>query len=215
MKSQWSGMLLSSLGCCLGSFAFAGQSQPSVVWTRPEASLQWKTVMSENAEVSIDWPQGAVSATLTVTYGCSSATTNLTDRTVEKLPITVGFPADEPSESVLGLSIEYRDEGGASLERRTARLGLVRGVNGRSARCFTSSALPKWQKVKASAVLPVAEDVAVLTIDGNPVLDLDAPGWYLWNRFSSGPHELSKTDSTGTVSVTLVGTGGGLSIILR
>ena len=215
MKCLGCNLALALLGLGLSPFAFAGQSQSSVVGARPSSSLQWKTVMSDRAELSIDWPQGAVAAQLTVTCGSSSAVTNLTDTTVSALPSSIQFPAEEMAERVLELTIDYKDAGGESLDVRTARLGLVRGVNGRSARCFTSSAMPKWRKVKVSAVLPVAADVTALSVDGDPVGPIDAPGWFWWRPEDFGEHEMSQTDSAGTVDVTLLAAGCGMTIILR
>ena len=49
------------------AFGASATSATSVVWTKPEESLQWKTVMSASAPVTLNWPAGAVSARLTAT----------------------------------------------------------------------------------------------------------------------------------------------------
>jgi len=47
----------------LTSSAPAAVSNPTVIWSNPDVSLQWKTVMSENLQFALDWPAGAVMAT--------------------------------------------------------------------------------------------------------------------------------------------------------
>ena len=41
------------------AFGASATSVKSVVWTKPEESLQWKTVMSTSAPIALNWPDGA------------------------------------------------------------------------------------------------------------------------------------------------------------
>jgi len=197
-------------------FVTAGQSSPIIVWTKPSESLQWKTVMSENASISLDWPRNAVSADFEVECDGRKAVTNLTDQTEKALPVEFQFPDDERSERVLALRLTYKDEQGVEVCSQTARLGLVCGVAGTPTRCMTSMTLGKWASIKDSAVLPIPDDAESLTIDSTPVTPLDAPGWHFWKLGAAKSYALALTTASGTSDVVIRGrVSAGLIILIK
>jgi len=195
--------------------AQAGQSRPTVVWAEPSRSLQWKTVMSSTAKVSLDWPQGATAAELALDLGKGASAVQVTDTSLTEYPLALPVPADEQEETVVGLTLTYRGEGGAVIETKTARVGLVRGVNGAPTRCRTDEAKAKWSRVKGCAVLPIPEDATALAVDSVPVSPLDAPGWWLWRDIPLGVRELALTADEGACVREILCVGGGSAIFIR
>jgi hypothetical protein len=190
----------------LTSSAPAAVSNPTVIWSNPDVSLQWKTVMSENLQFALDWPAGAVMATLTINRGRDESIITVTDTSAATLPVRMNLPADEQSESTLLLTLAYKDAAATVLDTQTARLGLVRGINTNTVRCVLDTTSKLWNVVKVSAVLPVPEQTASLTIDGAAVEPLDSPGWYWWKIREQKNYELVLTDTRSeATAVTLSG----------
>jgi len=174
------------------AFGASATSATSVVWTKPEESLQWKTVMSASAPVALDWPVGAASAQLTIEAdGAVVVQTNITDTTArEVLVIPPTLPAEYSAERVLVFSIEYRDGGSVPLaEPSVVRLGWVTGVGGNETRVITAASVKEWRKVDKYAVLPIPEGTTAFTVD-SAAQDYDAPGWWEWSRIAPGAHSL-------------------------
>ena len=55
-------LALALLGLAVECRGVEASSDPSAVWVKPDESLQWKTVMSASAALTLNWPSGATSA---------------------------------------------------------------------------------------------------------------------------------------------------------
>ena len=198
------------------AFGASATSATSIVWTKPDESLQWKTVMSASAPVALCWPEGAASAQLTVEAdGAVVAQTNITDTTArEVLVIPPTLPAEYSSERVLVFSVEYRDSGNATLDTASVQLGWVTGVEGNGTRVIPAASGKEWSGVEKYAVLPIPEETSAFAVDSS-AQTFDAPGWWEWRHIRPGAHELSLTAGGEDYLASLVGKGGGLIIIFR
>ena len=198
------------------AFGASATSATSVVWTKPEESLQWKTIMSASAPVALDWPEGAVAALLTIEAdGAVVVQTNITDTTArEALVIPPTLPAEYAEERVLSLSVVYRDSGDAEITSASARLGWVTGVAGSGTRVIPAASGKEWTKVAKYAVLPIPEDTTAFSVD-SASQEYDAPGWWEWRRIASGDHALALTAGGEDFLAMLTGGGGGFTIIVR
>jgi len=203
--------------CLAAGPVSAAVSTPAVIWGNPTASLQWKTVMSETISPTLDWPAGAVSATLSVRYGKDRASLVVTDTTATSIPLELHFPTDELGEGMVELTLDYKDAQSAVLDTQTARLGLVRGIGTNTARCVLDTSSKLWTQAKEAVMLPVPENTVSLTIDGEAVDPLDSPGWHWWQIAAAKNYELVLTDMTA-VETTVVVDGrprAGLVLYLR
>lgn len=199
------------------AFGASATSATSVVWTKPDESLQWKTVMSTSTPVALCWPDGADSAQLTIEAdGVVVVQTNITDTTArEVLVIPPTFPAEYSAERVLVFSIEYRDGDSELLAPPSVvRLGWVTGVNGNGTRLIPTASGNAWKRVEKYAVLPIPEDTTALTVD-SAAQEYDAPGWWEWRRIASGDHALALIAGGEEFLATLTGHGGGFVLIVR
>ena len=167
-----------------------------VLFTDTSNSILWKTVCSENIELPISWPSGAASAVLTVSGpGFATLTQSLTPPT-DTCALSLNLPTSDGDETLLTFSLRFFSASEQELdgESLSATLGFVRGIgNGTSVQCHPSgTASSRWPRIESCrAVLPILEDVESMSLDGISVLDLDAPGWYLWNQISVGNHVVS------------------------
>jgi len=209
-------LLVAGLATCIHGKCAESSSSPTAVWVKPEESLQWKTVMSASAALTLNWPSGATSAQLTIEAdGAVIAQTNITDTAArEALVIPAPLPATYEEERVLDLSITYRDSGDDTLKEETARVGWVTGVDGHPTRLVTAADGKPWTSVEKYAVLPIPEGTTAFTVD-SAAQDYDAPGWWEWRRIRSGEHALSLTAGGEDYLASLFGKGGGLIIIFR
>ena len=209
-------LLVAGLATCIRGECAESSSSPTAVWVKPEESLQWKTVMSDSAALTLNWPSGATSAQLTIEAdGAVIAQTNITDTAArEALVIPAPLPATYEEERVLDLSITYRDSGDDTLKEETARVGWVTGVDGHPTRLVTAADGKPWTSVEKYAVLPIPEGTTAFTVDSEAQV-YDAPGWWEWRRIRSGEHALSLTAGGEDYLASLFGKGGGLIIIFR
>lgn len=199
------------------AFGASATSATSVVWTKPDESLQWKTVMSTSTPVALCWPDGADSAQLTIEAdGVVVVQTNITDTTArEVLVIPPTLPAEYSAERVLVFSIEYRDGDSELLAPPSVvRLGWVTGVGGNGTRVITATTGKEWREVDKYAVLPIPEETSAFTVDSEAQV-YDAPGWWEWRRIRSGEHALSLTAGGKDYLASLMGKGGGFFLIVR
>lgn len=205
-----------AVGAMPQAFGASATSATSIVWTKPDESLQWKTVMSASAPVALCWPEGAASAQLTVEAdGAFVVQTNITDTTArEVLVIPPTLPAEYAAERVLAVSVEYRDSGNATLDTASVQLGWVTGVEGNGTRVITAASGKEWREVEKYAVLPIPEDTTAFSVD-SASQEYDAPGWWEWRRIASGDHALALTAGGEDFLATLTGGGGGFTIIVR
>lgn len=151
-------------------------SHPIFVLLQPQASFFWQTAPGNELTVPIEFPQGATSATLTVTgLGYSKTYENIT---TNECALTLPAATSPQSENVYELTLTF-DKG----ESQVARVGVISGhktgTEG-STRCLLPAGDRQWNKVKGRAVLPIAQGLTSFTVNGaetDPGLD-GAQGWY-------------------------------------
>lgn len=162
--------------------ADAVSSDSAFVFLRPETSSFWRTAEDPTITVPVVPPDGATSATLTVSgagYNKSYA-----DVTAGEFSFNVPQAAGPESENVYDLTLSF-DDG----TTRTARIGVVQGVGttGASARCVLRASSKKWRRVERRAVVPIPDGTESLTIDGETTCDLGLDGcrgWHLVDGFA-------------------------------
>lgn len=209
-------------GCALGMILaagslFGGTSARTVVWPNPDDSIQWKTLMSNPAALSLDWPDDAVSATLTIGSGVGEAVSHeITDTTLSSYALAVSRPETQKDERVLTLTLVYKDANGGELRRESACVGLVGGVNDAATRCVPDAASRKWKKAEgATAVLPIPADAVSLTVDGKTVDPVDPNGWYFLAGESGATATLTLGTTDGSSFAEVRFGGAGCLLILR
>ncbi len=182
----------------------------------PEKSIVWKTATSPIA-VDLSWPKGATAAKVAV-YDGVRRTPRLyewNDTSVTSGAIDIAAPLAEDDERVLSLTLSFTDAQGATIETRTARVGLVRGVDGAAFRVLGANVPASvWQYVGHHAVLPYPDVATGLSVDGVDVAGLVAPDWYL-AKAAPGAHVYALSTAAGLKSETLMLTCDGLSIVIR
>jgi hypothetical protein len=125
--------------------------------------------------------------------------TNVTDVALSCVTLSVDLPDYPADERIVTLAAEYFDAGGNTLRKDEAELALVCGVGGTPVSCRSSGNFA-WHRAGAkSAVLPLPDDAATLSVNGETVQDLPAaPGWYWLNPIPSSPSELALALEDGT-----------------
>lgn len=88
----------------------------------PGPSLLWKTVMTPEVEVMLDWPAGATHAVLSVD-GVARAT--VSDASVTSTNLSFALPSVPADEKVVTLSVSYLDAEETVVGSDEAQLGLV------------------------------------------------------------------------------------------
>lgn len=182
----------------------------------PEKSIVWKTATLPFA-VDLSWPKGAAAATVAVDDGVrrSPRLYEWTDTSVTNGLLDLAAPLVEDDERVLSLTLSFTDAQGATIETRTARIGLVRGVSGAAFRVLGANVPASvWQSAGRHAVLPYPDGATGLSADGVDVTGLSAPDWY-FAKAAPGTHVYALSTSAGVQSETLLLTCQGLSIIIR
>ena len=185
-----------SLVVAASAFGQSGDTASAIVRQNPRSSLLWKTVASPQSEIMLDWPPGAARAEVSVDGIVKAA---VTDTDLICTTLALDLPESLADERVLTLAAEYFDVDGKILKKDEAELALVCGVGGTPVSCRSSGNFA-WHRAGAkSAVLPLPDDAAALSVNGETVQDLPAaPGWYWLNPIPSSPAELSLALEDGT-----------------
>ena len=185
-----------SLVVAASAFGQSGDTASAIVRQNPRSSLLWKTVASPQSEIMLDWPPGAARAEVSVDGIVKAA---VTDTDLIFTTLALDLPESLADERGLTLAAEYFDVGGNSLRKDEAELALVCGVDGTPVLCRSSGNFA-WHRAGAkSAVLPLPDDAAALSVNGETVQDLPAaPGWYWLNPIPSCPTELALALEDGT-----------------
>lgn len=206
------GMVFGLVAECSGAEA---SSTPTAVWVKPEESLQWKTVMSASAPVTLNWPKGAESARLTVTAdGAVVGSATVSDTTAtEATVLPASLPGGYGEERIVEITVEYLDGSDEVLDSASARLGFVTGVAGNGTRLIPTASGKEWREVNKYAVLPIPENTTALTVD-SAAQTFDAPGWWEWRNVRTGEHELVLTAGEEAFATTLRGLGAGFTLIV-
>lgn len=206
-------MLLFAVAVVASGLAWAAMSPPSRFIAEPATSLQWRTYLAGGDGVRWTWPEGAVSAKLTV-VGKGGSVEYVVERPTSSWMPTL--PAAAADEDVLDLTLVFypeADAGGEALPDETltaAGIGLVRGVNGTSTDLKVySETSKKWSKVRdASAVLPIPEGTTGLALDGETMPLSGVPGWSFWNVGNGPSFVWTLTTEEGSFETTLFTVGG-------
>ena len=210
--------LLSAVTVAASGLAWAAMSPPSRFIAEPTTSLHWRTYLAGDEGIQWSWPEGAVSAKLTV-FGKGGSVDYIVEKpTSAWVPTPPAVAADE---DVLDLTLVFYPEaeaGGEALSDETltaAGIGLVRGVNGTSTDLKVySETSKKWSKVRdASAVLPIPEGTTGLALDGETMPLSGVPGWSFWNVGDGPSFVWTLTTEEGTFETMLFTVGGLLFLV--
>jgi hypothetical protein len=193
-----------------GQFVDTGSA---IVRQHPQTSLLWKTVTSSRMDVMLDWPKGAVSAAVAVD---GEVRASVADPLAASAEVSFNLPASEAEERTVTLTAAYFDGEGNVLKESEVELALVCKADSGAVR-HRPAGSREWGKAYAkSAVLPIPENAAELTVGGESVADMpSAPGWYWWRRVPSSPTALALTLDDGSVCENSVCGPAGLTIILK
>lgn len=193
------------LGACvvLSAAVYAAESAASFVFVNPDTSSFWRTARSRSVTVPVDFPEGATTATLSVTGVGYSANYVIS----APGPYTFQLPeATTPGmENTYSLALSF-DRG----EGKTARLSLISGLeNGcaGSTRCV-SQENHNWGKSKSQQMtLPVPFGTTSLVVNGGTV-DTGLDGAQGFFTLSGLPASLSLTVSGTTYNADIVNMPG-------
>ena len=187
------------------AFGASATSATSVVWTKPEESLQLKTIMSASAPVALDWTKGAVSARLTVSWhGKTLGASTVSDTSAKTTTLPLGtLPSVLEDERIVDVSIEYLNGSDSVLDSASVSLGYVTGVGSGVTRLVTNTNGKPWNRVDKSAVLQIPEDATALTVDGVTQNIGTPPGWWEWSGIASGSHDLELHTVSGNFTAVL------------
>lgn len=180
-------------------FADGATSDPVSVFTAPERSFIWCTATNSTLTLPIAFPDGATSATLSVTGLRYSATYE----GLSEGDFDLSLPAaTSPSaENAYNLALTFSDG-----TAQTARIGVIEGVSPAASgttRCLAPASSRRWQRVDACATIPVPYGATAFSFTlngGEPVTDsgLDgAAGWYAFAMPSYSSATLACTDAGG------------------
>ena len=193
------------LGACvvLSAAAYAAESAASFVFVNSDTSSFWRTARSRSVTVPVDFPEGATTATLSVTGVGYSAGYVI----AAPGPYTFQLPeaATPAEENTYTLALSF-DRG----EGKTARLSLIAGLeNGGagSTRCV-SQASRNWGKSKNTRMtLPVPFGTTSLVVNGDNV-DTGLEGAQGFFTLSGLPASMSLTVSGTTYYADIVAMPG-------
>lgn len=156
-------------------------SQSAFVYLQPETTSFWRTATNSVLALDIDYPEGAGSASLSVSgAGYSASYDNITTNVFE---LHLPEASSPETENVYDLTLTFDD---GTVQR--ARLGLIQGLaeNGTgSTRCIAPFEGRAWNKMRTRAVMPIPYGTTAFTVSVNGVQvaadsGLDgAQGWYV------------------------------------
>ena len=182
------------------AFADNSESDPTFVFLRPKESFLWCTATNNTISLPVVFPNGATSATLSVSGLGYSA--NYLDLVEGEFLLTLPAATAPSNENVYDLTLTFSDG-----TVRNAKIGLVQGVTSGSegsTRCLAPVGSKKWRQVNGRAVFPVPYGITSFTIDfsdAGTVTDsgLDgAAGWYPIALSYPSTATLDMTDADGT-----------------
>lgn len=155
------------LGACLALSAVvhAADSADAFVFVNPDTSSFWRTVRNGAVTVPVDLPEGASSATLSVTGVGYSATYSIESSG----PFAFSLPAASTpgEENTYELLLTFSN--GAT---KRARVSLIAGqeAGGAGATRYVSAGTSAWGKSKDRRItLPIPQGATSLTLNGETV----------------------------------------------
>ncbi len=135
------------------------------IFVNTKTSSYWHTATNCVLALPIEKPEGATSATLSVTGLRYSAT--YTNITASPFLLTLPAATSTATENVYDITLTFND---ASATVRTARLGLIRGYDATTealTRCLAPKEQRKWGWVKGRrAVFPIPYGMTFFTVGG-------------------------------------------------
>lgn len=200
-----------------GSAVTSRSSEPTWVFLNHETSSFWRTATNNVMTVPVDFPEGAASASLSISApGYSVVYQGIVDR---EFKFTLPAAESPDTENVYDLRLEF-DEGTV----REARMGLIDGYTrsrSASARCILPSGSPQWRKVRKRAVLPVPYKVTSITaVVNGEERSLDtgsdgAQGWYVLQLARGDEVELTMVAEGTSYHAALRGMADGVTILVK
>lgn len=192
------------------AFAQAALSSAVSVERHPEKSFLWHAAPTNTFMLRWVKPQGATSATLSVTgAGYSHTYENLTG---DSLSLSLPPAVSAADEKVYELVLTFDN---ATFLRTT--LGAVSTVGASSASAMSiSDSTRAWSRSGVYPVLPIQCGVERLEVDGvttDTGLGGDA-GWFYFNPVGKGEHSLLAETADGVRDVELVTPGGFMIIFM-
>ena len=154
-------------------------SEGAFIFVNAKTSSYWHTATNCVLALPIEFPDGASSATLTVSGLRYSAT--YSDITTSPFILSLPPAASTATENVYDLTLTFNDAGATA---RTAKLGLIRGYDATTmalTRCLAPKEQRKWGWVKGRrTVFPIPYGMTSFTV-GGVVTDTGLggdQGWY-------------------------------------
>ena len=202
------------LHCALCIEARAGDtSESAFVFLCPETSSFWRTATNNVVMLPVIFPEGASSATLSVTapaYSSQYAIASAGD-----FALTLPAATSPSTENVYDLALSFND---AASTVRTAKLGVIDSVippDASETRCIAPATDRKWGWVRGRVVIPVPYGIESFTIDGvEAVTGLDgAQGWYPLSL--KGGQSAALNLDNGAATATLFRVPEATSVIVR
>ena len=187
---------------------------------KPDVSPFWRTAKAgEPVTVSIAWPDGAATATCTLSAVGQVPLSATVVRNGSERHATLSFslpvPAMPDEERVYAAELTFADANDAPLAdaTRQAQIAVVLGQDG-GASVVRAKGGDAWTRYTGTHVtLPVAAGTTSLTIDGTTVYPgLDGAVCWYGTTLTSGMHTLAIDEEEGR---TIFFKGLGLQIIIR
>lgn len=207
-------LLVSGLVPVLASAdSVSGISNPTALCFEPERSIIWKTVPTDEADISLAWPHSAVRAVLTVKDGAKVVSTvEVTDRSADSVRLPLSLPEQVAGERVLALRLDWYDSDGNVLfwAAQAAKVGLVCG--GTTAEGVLGDSFGKCVR---TAVVPVPEGTLSLSLDGEAQEFDETPDWCCIRPKTSGRHTVSRVFVGGSESGSIDFSFPGLLLLFR
>ena len=156
---------------CCG--AATGSSGAYDLTLKPEKSELWAVLGNEGSyTIPVHWPMDAARATLTVENSAGGSTDIAIGSTAtDSVVVPFAVPALDADEMAHTLTLRFYTSADAELvmERKTARLAAVRGVNGRTAASSHGAAVGErtWNQFQMkSPVVHVPTNAAAMSVSG-------------------------------------------------
>lgn len=194
-------------------------SEAATIFIRDELFSFWRTATNSTVTLPIDFPEGASSATLTVSgAGYHQVYSNLAAGSFD---LVLPEATSPDTENVYDLALAFNDG-----TVRTAKLGLIKGLADNAVgttRCIVPSSARAWPKAKRRAVLPIPYGTTsfAVSLDGGEAVVTDtglggAQGWYVLSPISGDRQfALSLATPSGNFAATLLGIDEGTFFIIR
>ena len=205
--------LLFLSGSLLAVTLRASPEASAFVYVDTSESPFWRTATNNVVELSIDYPAGVSSASLSVTgaYGYSMTTNNLTSRLYT---LTLPAATSPETEDVYDLALTFGDG-----TVRTAKFGVIAGISDQpegTTRCEPFASSVRWGRVHERAVMPIPHGATALSVGGVSVdTGLDgAAGWYAYGPLAVGSSESVSLDTPDAVYSQLLKSVGIGSVLM-